>query len=82
MLTASSSNICNRRRFFQPMQQSASASAEPGKNGLGLRRRVDDVVEVEIVSVVEAAAPIGVTVAGEKPHVAPVGNPEQLNDVV
>lgn len=30
--------------------------------------------------VVEAAAPAGVTVAGEKPHDAPEGNPEQLNE--
>ena len=32
------------------------------------------------VSVVEAAAPDGVTAAGEKLHVVPAGNPEQLND--
>jgi len=32
------------------------------------------------VSVVEAAAPDGATAAGEKLHVVPTGNPEQLND--
>ena len=32
------------------------------------------------VSVVEVAAPDGVTAAGEKLHVVPAGNPEQLND--
>jgi hypothetical protein len=32
------------------------------------------------VSIVEAAAPDGVTAAGEKLHVVPTGNPEQLND--
>jgi hypothetical protein len=32
------------------------------------------------VSIVEAAAPDGVTVAGEKLHEAPVGSPEQLNE--
>jgi hypothetical protein len=32
------------------------------------------------VSVVEAAAPNGVMAAGEKLHVVPTGNPEQLND--
>jgi hypothetical protein len=35
---------------------------------------------VVTVSVVEAAEPDGVTVAGEKLHDAPEGNPEQLNE--
>ena len=29
-LTARSKSICKRRRFFQPMQHSATASVEPG----------------------------------------------------
>ena len=32
------------------------------------------------VSVVEVAAPDGVTAAGEKVHVVPIGRPEQLNE--
>ena len=39
-------------------------------------------MEVVIVSVVEAAAPDGVTVAGEKLHNAPEGSPEQANETV
>jgi hypothetical protein len=38
------------------------------------------VAEVAIVSVVEADAPEGVTVAGEKLHDAPVGSPEQVKE--
>lgn len=38
------------------------------------------VVEVVSVSVVEAAAPDGVTVVGEKLHADPEGNPEQANE--
>jgi hypothetical protein len=33
-----------------------------------------------MVSVVEATAPDGVTVAGAKLHEVPAGNPEQLNE--
>jgi hypothetical protein len=35
-----------------------------------------------MVSVLEAAPPDSVTVAGEKPQVAPEGNPEQLKETV
>jgi hypothetical protein len=35
---------------------------------------------VVTVSVVEAAPPEGITVAGEKLHDTPEGNPEQLNE--
>jgi hypothetical protein len=38
------------------------------------------VVEVVTVRVVEATPPDGVTVDGEKLHVAPEGIPEQLNE--
>jgi hypothetical protein len=78
--TSTSGNICKPRRFFQPNQQSATASTEPGNNGLELRWRAAVVVEVVTVSVVEATVPDVVTVVGEKLHDAPEGNPEQLND--
>lgn len=80
-LAARSPSIGKRRRFFQPNQQKATAKTEPGNSALGLRWR-DAVEEVVVkVSVVdEAAVPVGVTVAGEKLHDAPVGNPKQLNE--
>jgi len=34
-----------------------------------------------IVNVMDAADPEGVTAAGEKMHVVPESNPEQLNDI-
>ena len=37
-------------------------------------------LEAATVRVVEAAVPEGVTVAGEKVHDVPAGNPEQLNE--
>jgi hypothetical protein len=45
-----------------------------------LRWRAAVVVEVVTVSVVEATVPDAVTVAGEKLHDVPEGNPEQLKD--
>ena len=78
--TSTSGTIRRPRRFFQPKQQNATASTEPGNNGLGLRWRAAIVGAVVTVSVVEATAPDIVTVAGEKLHDAPEGNPEQLND--
>jgi hypothetical protein len=45
-----------------------------------LRRSSGVVVEVFTVSVVEAARPDDVILAGEKLHDAPAGNPEQLNE--
>jgi hypothetical protein len=47
-----------------------------------LRWRAASVVEVVTVRVVEATPPDGITVAGEKLHDAPEGNPEQLNETV
>jgi hypothetical protein len=79
-LTASSKNICKRRRFLQPKQHSASASAEPGSSGLELRGSAAVVVAVFTVSVVEATPPDGVTVCGAKLHEAPAGNPEQVKE--
>ena len=77
-LNKSSTSICKRRRFLQPKQQSATARLVAGKSGTELRRRAA-VVGVVTVSTVDVA-PGGVTVAGEKLHVAPVGKPEQLNE--
>jgi hypothetical protein len=68
------------RLFFQPAQQNTIASTEPGHHGLELRRKARLGVEVLTVSAVEVAVPEGVTVAGEKLHDAPVGNPVQLNE--
>ena len=76
----STSSICTSRRFFHPKQQNATANTEPGTHGLGLWRELAVVVEVDTVRVVAATAPEGVTVAGEKLHDAPVGNPVQLNE--
>jgi hypothetical protein len=73
--------ICKLRRFLKPRKQhSTHASAEPGNSGLRLLRSAAVVEVVVIVScVVEAAPPDGVTGVGEKLHVAPEGNPEQVN---
>lgn len=79
-VTASRRNSCTLRRCLHPRKQSAAASAAPGKRGLELGRTAALVAVVVTVSVVEAAAPDGVTVAGEKLQVAPVGSPEQVNE--
>ena len=67
-------------RLFQPMQHTSAASAPIGNSGLRGRRKAAIEAEVVTVSVVETAAPEGVTVAGEKLHDAPEGSPEQLNE--
>jgi hypothetical protein len=79
VLTANSRSNWKRRRFLQPRQQSAVARAEPGSHGRELRRRDAELAEVVTVSAVDVV-PGGVTVDGEKLHVAPVGNPEQVNE--
>jgi len=72
--------ICKPRRFFQPSRQNAAASVDTGNSGLELRCNAAVAAVVVIVRiVVEAAMPEGVTVGGEKLHVAPVGSPEQAN---
>jgi hypothetical protein len=68
-----------KRRFLQPKQQIARASEEPEKNGLKRRSRAALAAEVATVTVVEAAAPDGVTVAGAKLQDAPDGSPEHVN---
>lgn len=78
--TPASMNSCKPRRFLQPKQQSAIANIEPGNNGLWSRWRAAVVGTMDTESVVEVAPPEGTTVAGEKLHDAPEGNPEQLNE--
>jgi hypothetical protein len=79
-LNASSNSICRRRRFLKPKQHNAAASTDPENRELELRRNAAVVAAVVTVSVVEVAAPDGVTVAGAKLHNVPEGNPEQLNE--
>jgi hypothetical protein len=69
-----------QRRFLNRMKHSENASAATGMYRSGDGGRLLALVLAEIVSIVEATAPDGVTVAGEKLHVVPAGKPEQLND--
>jgi hypothetical protein len=80
-LTASSSTG-KLRRFFHPKQHNTPPSAVTGNHGGPLlwRRAALAVVAVLTVSVVEAVAPDGVTLAGVKLHDAPEGSPEQLSE--
>lgn len=79
-LTASRSSIC-KRRFFKPKQHKTPVSAAQGDSGRPSRLSAAADEEAINFSVVEAAAPDGVTVGGEKLHDTPEGNPdEQLND--
>lgn len=76
--TISRTNICKRRRFFHPMKQNAAANSDPGMNGPGACWNA--VVDVfEIVRVVEAGLPNGVTFGGAKVQVVPAGSPEHAN---
>jgi hypothetical protein len=72
---AASIHGCQLRRFLHPKRQTVTASAVNGKNGLGPGFNPDCTL-AEIVSWVVAAVPDGVTVAGAKEHVTPIGNPE------
>ncbi len=74
-------SIGKRRLFVQPIQQRIAANAAPDESGtvLGCSDAADAVVAT--VSVVEAADPEGVAVAGEKLQEAPAGTPEQLNEI-
>jgi hypothetical protein len=63
------------------MKQIATANAASGKSGCRFPCSIADVAVVVTVTVVVAAAGLaGVTVAGEKLHVSPAGNPEQANE--
>jgi hypothetical protein len=80
VVTANASMICTLRRFLNPKKQRAIANVASGNNGLELWRRAAVVVAaLVIVTVVEAAPAVGVTVAGLKAHVAPAGSPEHAN---
>jgi hypothetical protein len=72
-------SICKPPRFFLPKKQSATASTEPGNHGVGLPCKARAGFDVVIVRAVKATPPTGATVAGEKLHKAPEGNPVQLN---
>jgi len=66
-----------RRRFFQPIRHTATASAMVGTNGLELGRVTAACVLTFMVSCVATAKlPEGVTVVGLKEHVALPGSPE------
>jgi hypothetical protein len=69
-----------RRRFIHQSPPSDSTRTDGGSNGLGPAGRADFEEGAVMVTVVETGPPEGVTVAGEKLHEAPTGNPEQLND--
>jgi hypothetical protein len=74
--TASSSQLCEPRRFLNPKRQTVIASAVNGTNGLDPGRNAEDWALVEIVSWVDTAPPDGVNVAWSKEHVAQLGSPE------
>jgi hypothetical protein len=67
------------RRFLQLRQHKTPASAAPGIRGFPFLWNAAVVVDVATVSVVDVVLG-GVTVAGEKLHDAPEGNPEQANE--
>jgi hypothetical protein len=75
--TASSSQCCQPRRFLHPKRPTVKASVASGKNGRDPVGKAEVCELAEMVSWVVAGALEGVTVAGLKAHVAPVGNPEQ-----
>ena len=70
------------RRLFQPMQHTRAASAPIGSSGPAGRWIAAIDTFVVTFSEVEATPVDGVTVCGEKMHVAPAGSPEQLNETV
>lgn len=84
-LISISNRNCTRLRFFQPKQQSATASTDPGNSGLEclFDAEVPEVFAViATVSVVDAADPDGVSVDGANTHDVPAGRPVQLNETV
>ena len=69
-----------QRRFLNRTKQKVNAKAATGMDPIGVGGWVLALVLAVRVSVVEAAVPGGITVAGEKLHDVPAGNPEQLNE--
>jgi hypothetical protein len=80
--TTISGRTWNSRRLFQPTQKTRAASALIGNSGPAGRRIAAIDTLVVTFSVVEATPADGVTVCGEKMHVAPEGNPAQLKETV
>jgi hypothetical protein len=67
--------------FLNPMKQSTPHNAASGRSGCRFSCKLADVAAVVTVSVVVAAAgPDGVSVAGEKLHASPAGNPIHANE--
>lgn len=79
-LKTSSKNNVHRRRDLKPRPHRRAASAASGSSGRPLLPSDALDFAVATVSVVEAVEPEGVTVAGEKLHVAPDGKPTQANE--
>jgi hypothetical protein len=69
---------CRRRRVLLTAKPSITASEEPENNRPEFFWRAADATVVLTVTV-ELIEPVEDTVTGEKLHVAPVGNPEQVN---
>jgi hypothetical protein len=72
-----------RRRRLRPTKHKLSAKVDMAMDPKGGRRSGSSFLAVVFaarVSVVEAAAPDGFTVAGEKLHDVPGGKPAQLNE--
>jgi hypothetical protein len=67
---------CSLRRFLHPNRKTRPAKTVAGRNDRESCRNAAACVPAEIVSVVVAVAPEGVTVAGLKEQLAPAGNPE------
>lgn len=66
-------------RFFLPKKNKAKARVipPPAKGQVGMRFSLVAAVVAIVIVVVAAVVPLGVTVEGEKLHVAPDGSPEQ-----
>jgi hypothetical protein len=79
-LTANKTSIRSCRRLPRLKKSKAPTSTVSGNSGRFLLARTGVVEDVANVRVVEAVEPDGVTVAGEKPHDAPEGSPEQANE--
>jgi len=65
------------RRFLQPKRQRARAMVVPGKSGVELGRRAEDLKGTLTVKAVVPGPAVGVTVAGVKAQEDPEGSPEQ-----
>ena len=74
--------VCRRRQAIgRPIPASSSPPGSSGLSGLPCEFKAVCAVVV-MVSVEVEAVPLTVTEAGEKPHAAPCGKPEQDNDTL